>query len=99
MATTLVGRSVAVETKLGWRSVPVVTKMGWKSDHKKSKICNFEKFGNFLELFIDVLLISMSNYIGRVIFASSATLPLRYEKNEKLCWQAYSLNMMYLQDQ
>ena len=58
-----------MEIKLGWRSVPVVTKMGWKSDHKKSQICNLKKIGTFLEFFIDALLISMANFIGRVIFA------------------------------
>ena len=45
--------------------VPVVTKKGWKSDHKKSQISNFKKFGKILEFFIVVLLISMANFIRR----------------------------------
>ena len=61
---------------MDWRSVPLVTKIGWKSDHKKSQICDLKKFETFLEFFIYVLLISMATFIGRVIFASSATLPL-----------------------
>ena len=50
-------------------------------DHKKSQNCNLKKFGTFLEFFIDLLLISMANFIGRVIFTISVTLPLMMTPN------------------
>ena len=90
VATTFGWQSVAVETKLGWRSVPVVTKIGWKSDHKKSQNCNFKKFGTFLEFVINVLLISMANFIGGVIFVSSATLILSNKKYPKCIFGAFT---------
>ena len=85
-----------METKLGWRSVPVVTKMGLKSDHKKLQICNLKKFGNFLEFFINVLLISMENFISRVIFVSSATLPFKRIRAKPEIFAVHSCDLVTL---